>query len=217
MKELQDHPLSDMFKEPVDPVRDEAPGYFDIVKIPMDISTVLRKLNENVYNNTQEWKNDVNMITNNAILYNGKKTPVGIVAAEVAKIFRDLSKTICDDPGQIWYNQLIEIKRDIRTHINKRISNIVNENENSSKHPKQDIDTSPEIRRFLVQSMSQEELKVLHQSLQKFETEEQKEKLKKILSNRVESVTNHIDLNLLTPSTLTELKEFVFSCVNEIK
>ena len=40
LDELLNHPISRVFSEPVDPVADEAPDYFDIIKTPMDFSTV---------------------------------------------------------------------------------------------------------------------------------------------------------------------------------
>ena len=83
-----------LFAEPVDPVRDEAPGYFDLVKNPMDLRTIREKLDKGEYSGVEQWKNDVNLVFSNAVLYNGKSSAVGVIAAELQLIFRGMAKQI---------------------------------------------------------------------------------------------------------------------------
>lgn len=45
IKELCEHPdAQGVFDEPVDPVKHECPNYFDVIKHPMDLSTMDKKL-----------------------------------------------------------------------------------------------------------------------------------------------------------------------------
>jgi hypothetical protein len=41
------------FQEPVDPAKFGIDDYFDIIQEPMDLGTIKKKLNNNVYNNIQ--------------------------------------------------------------------------------------------------------------------------------------------------------------------
>jgi hypothetical protein len=45
--------------------------YYDIVKKPMDLSIVKNKLADSEYNTLQEFSDDVNLVFNNCLLYNG--------------------------------------------------------------------------------------------------------------------------------------------------
>ena len=51
MNELKNHPISEIFAEAVDPLRDEAPEYFTKIKKSMDLSLVQSKLERGDYYN----------------------------------------------------------------------------------------------------------------------------------------------------------------------
>jgi hypothetical protein len=68
---LMKHRFATIFLEPVDPIRDHAPDYHDVIKNPMDLQTISRKLNENAYANWQAWAADVELIFDNCVTYNG--------------------------------------------------------------------------------------------------------------------------------------------------
>lgn len=57
------------FTRPVDPVRDEAPDYFDVIKEPMDLSSVSNKLQSGQYKDRFQFKDDVDLIFQNAKTY----------------------------------------------------------------------------------------------------------------------------------------------------
>lgn len=59
-----------------------APGYFDIIKYPMDMSTISKKLNENEYLTPLQFCQDIWLIFNNAWSYNKK----------MHKVYKDASK-----------------------------------------------------------------------------------------------------------------------------
>ena len=215
MEKIYSHPLYELFLDPVDPERDEAPGYFEKIKNPMDFTTISKKLKNNLYNNVNEWKEDLNLIISNSLEYNTKKSSYGIATPEMNKIIKDSLKTIVDDPAQIWYNDLVEIKKEIRSLVNKKVSNVLNDSEILLKSNSKDLDISPEIHRFLVQSMSNNELLLLKNALFKLNKPEQKKQIYFIISQLspeiIKNNNNLIDLNLLSPNVLVELKEFAFS------
>ena len=56
----------------VNPVDEEyAPGYFNVVKEPMDIQTMEDKLDNQEYQSVDEFKEDFQKIVDNCRLYNG--------------------------------------------------------------------------------------------------------------------------------------------------
>ncbi|CCM01322.1 uncharacterized protein FIBRA_03371 [Fibroporia radiculosa] len=61
------------FKNPVSKL--DVPDYYDIVKQPMCWSIIDRKLDRHEYLDLHEFKDDVNLVINNAIIYNKPGTP----------------------------------------------------------------------------------------------------------------------------------------------
>lgn len=81
------------FQVPVDPVLLQLPDYFDIIKKPMDLSTIKNKLDEGKYNNPQEYVDDVWLMLNNAWLYNKKTSKVYKYCTKLSEVF-----SACIDP-----------------------------------------------------------------------------------------------------------------------
>lgn len=59
------------FTQPVDPAKYGVDDYFDIITEPMDFGTIRHKLNNNVYNNIEEFSRDMNLVFDNCVKYNG--------------------------------------------------------------------------------------------------------------------------------------------------
>lgn len=75
------------FKEKVDPIRDGAPNYNEIVKHPMDLSTIRRNLMANELKGMDEWAAAVNLVWHNAMLFNGEGTLIHLIAKEMKEWF----------------------------------------------------------------------------------------------------------------------------------
>lgn len=69
-------PESIPFRQPVDPNALGIPDYFDIVKTPMDLSTIQGRLNAGHYTDPWQYVDDVWMMFDNAWLYNRKTSRV---------------------------------------------------------------------------------------------------------------------------------------------
>ena len=83
---LCEHPFLELFfTTPVDPERDSVPDYFDKIKKPMDLGTVRDKLKSQQYNTTEEWKNDIMLIWDNALTYHADKKNMVLEIAQYAK------------------------------------------------------------------------------------------------------------------------------------
>ena len=75
------------FRDKVDPERDGAKDYYEIIKNPMDLTTLRRKLIAGDYKTIEEWSTDVNLIFKNARLYNEEGSLIDLVAREMEQWF----------------------------------------------------------------------------------------------------------------------------------
>jgi hypothetical protein len=86
-RNLMKHTFSEFFLDPVDPIRDGAPDYLTIIRYPMDLRTIFRKLSSNAYPTWQNWASDVNLIFDNCIAYNGEDSTFGNIALHLKREF----------------------------------------------------------------------------------------------------------------------------------
>jgi hypothetical protein len=218
MDNLATHPICEMFAQAVDPERDEAPGYFNVVTKPMDLSKVRSKLEKRQYSTVSEWKDDVNLVFQNAISYNGKGSPVGIVACELQSIFRNLVKVLTDDQNSTWFNELLQLRREMCDHVAQRTQSLFGHAHSSISTQKQNptvVESTAEVRRLVVNSMPKGELERLASNLALLTDPPQLDHIAIILERGNPEVDSSdgasIDMNLLSPQTLRELKDFAVS------
>ena len=80
-----------LFHKPVDPEELGIPDYPQIIKNPMDFSTIKKKLSNNLYTNFKQFNDDIKLTFDNCFLYNGANTSVGLsctfVKTEYQKLF----------------------------------------------------------------------------------------------------------------------------------
>ena len=57
-----------VFLKPVD--IEEVPDYTEVIQQPMDISTMMNKIDQHHYNNVAAFVDDINLICSNALEYN---------------------------------------------------------------------------------------------------------------------------------------------------
>lgn len=94
LKRLLAHKNAVAFKEPVDPVRLGIPDYFSIISEPMDLGTVMKKLNTGAYSNPCAFASDVRLTFNNAKTYNSADNLYHKMADVLSKLFEARWKTI---------------------------------------------------------------------------------------------------------------------------
>jgi hypothetical protein len=66
------------------------PDYFNIIQNPMDFGTIKKKLNHNVYQNVEDFLNDMALVFNNCGLYNGTESLVGKIGVDVRREYNRL-------------------------------------------------------------------------------------------------------------------------------
>jgi bromodomain-containing factor 1 len=115
MEKLLSYHISSMFSQPVDPIRDQCPTYFQIVSRPMDLGTICTKLRNHEYDSVTDWQQDVNQVWENASLYNGRTSIVSILARHLQTVFKEMTDFITNDERSDWLNKLTELRSNLTT------------------------------------------------------------------------------------------------------
>lgn len=119
LNRVTEYHISAMFAAPVDPERDGCPNYLEIIKTPMDLGTVRKKLLNNEYETVQDCKNDVALIWDNTIKFNGPNSIISFLAKQLEKVFKDNTDWLSGDDYADWHRKCAEIKaRNAATRVN---------------------------------------------------------------------------------------------------
>jgi hypothetical protein len=117
LTDLSKWPITSPFRVPVDPERDGAPTYRTIVTHPMDFQTMRKKLASSEYRNVQEFIDDIQLICDNAKLFNGASSMYGLICddvmAEVQKQYSEKPTSADDD----WYKSLMKSVQLLDEHM----------------------------------------------------------------------------------------------------
>lgn len=96
VQQLIEDPYGWVFRDAVDPVVFGLPDYFEVVKNPMHLLLVKKKLENAVYTDMASFERDVKLVFENAILYNGEESEVGQLAHTMMGIFEKEYKKVCE-------------------------------------------------------------------------------------------------------------------------
>ncbi|GAB1192305.1 Bromodomain-containing protein [Aspergillus pseudonomiae] len=86
---------SRFYREPVDPVKMNIPHYPQIIRQPMDLGTIERRLKNNEYKSVKAVTDDFNLMVQNSLTFNG---PDHIVAQEGQKLKSTFEKQMINCP-----------------------------------------------------------------------------------------------------------------------
>nr|CCA27731.1 conserved hypothetical protein [Albugo laibachii Nc14] len=75
------------FNSPVDPVQWNIPDYFDIIKCPMDLGAIKKRLENEHYNSVDAFAADVRLVFENCIAYNSSTNKFNIAAKQLLTQF----------------------------------------------------------------------------------------------------------------------------------
>lgn len=93
------NPESLPFRQPVDPEVLQIPDYYTIIKKPMDLSTIKRKLDTGQYSDPWQYVDDVWLMFENAWLYNKKNSKVYKYSTKLSEIFETLIDPVMQSLG----------------------------------------------------------------------------------------------------------------------
>ncbi|KAF8641126.1 hypothetical protein AX17_000768 [Amanita inopinata Kibby_2008] len=90
----QHYAIASPFYEPVDWVKLDLPTYPKVIKKPMDLSTMRKKLENHEYPNAQKFFDDFKLMIRNCFNFNPVGTPVNQAGIELQKLFDDKWKNL---------------------------------------------------------------------------------------------------------------------------
>ncbi|XP_076403038.1 bromodomain testis-specific protein isoform X13 [Peromyscus maniculatus bairdii] len=87
LKALWKHGFSWPFQQPVDAVKLKLPDYYTIIKTPMDLNTIKKRLENKYYVKASECIEDFNTMFSNCYLYNKPGDDIVLMAQALEKLF----------------------------------------------------------------------------------------------------------------------------------
>uniref|UniRef100_A0A0A8XYB5 Gte102 n=1 Tax=Arundo donax TaxID=35708 RepID=A0A0A8XYB5_ARUDO len=111
LKKLMTQKYSHIFNAPVDVVKLQIPDYFDIIKHPMDLGTVRKKLDSGSYKSPSDFAADVRLTFNNAMTYNPRGHAVHDMAIQLNKMFENRWRTIEKKLASVATQTHVEVDR----------------------------------------------------------------------------------------------------------
>ncbi|KAJ2879907.1 hypothetical protein H4R27_005040 [Coemansia aciculifera] len=109
LRKLSRHPDAFPFMRPVDVILDGCPTYYDIIKQPMDLGTIKRKLETGGYTTVDQFEADVRLMLANCYAFNPPGTPVHLMGESVERAFdTEWSKCGLSSNAQPGSNTVIE-------------------------------------------------------------------------------------------------------------
>ena len=88
-KELKEHPSSYLIREPVKP-ENEMIEYYDVVKNPIFLSTIISRIENNEYQSVELWQQDVEQIKSDLQLYFGDNHFYKNIINEMFDVFKKI-------------------------------------------------------------------------------------------------------------------------------
>lgn len=116
-RQLMEHPLAVVFLQPVKPELDGVLDYFKVIKKPMDLGTIKKKLDSGEYANSGEWLDDVNLVWSNATTYHPKSGLVHILALALRDKCRKMTRIIPKTEGELWDLKVHKIQTKLQKHL----------------------------------------------------------------------------------------------------
>jgi Bromodomain/TAZ zinc finger len=83
-----------VFRDAVDPVALGLPDYYDVIKNPMHLDLIRKKLENAIYSDMESFARDTRLVFENAILYNGESSEVGELAQIMLSRFDKLYNAV---------------------------------------------------------------------------------------------------------------------------
>ena len=97
LNQLCSHRSSDPFLEPVNPIAQGLHDYTSIVKDPMDLGTIRKKLKGKEYLKISQFVADVRKVFSNSCLYNQKASQVYLMTLEMSEYFEKLNREVLEN------------------------------------------------------------------------------------------------------------------------
>ncbi|KAF6199142.1 hypothetical protein GE061_007167 [Apolygus lucorum] len=91
------HKYASVFLKPIN--ENDAPGYFQIIKCPTDLTTIKRQIESGIIRNTVDFQREMILMISNAIIYNKSDTLVHKMANEMLPDMKEAMETMVQALG----------------------------------------------------------------------------------------------------------------------
>jgi hypothetical protein len=92
LEKLKGYDYAYPFLRPVDPVADGVPSYWEVIREPMDLGTMERKLRQGGYHSEEGFHADVSKIISNSYAFNPKEFKIYAVTKKFESFYLKISK-----------------------------------------------------------------------------------------------------------------------------
>lgn len=227
MDKIYARPISKIFLYPVDPVQDNCPNYFEVVKNPMDLGTIRKNLRGNKYKSIEEWKRDMELVWSNSILFHKETSTVGLMALELQNYFREITKYLSDSYRSSWKRQLIELNQEFQIcvkevnkfHVVQNVPKIRQVVKRDQLCPMLEELPPAQFRRHF-KFLSKMEIERLVKDINSLKVDSQIQSIYSILKEKEPNAIDEnedlqeIDINELQPTTLHIIREQIDHFIN---
>ena len=114
--EFLEWPASVSLRFPVDPERDGAPNYLDIVKHPMDLTRIKKKLTDGSYTAVDDVRADLELMASNAQLFNGAWSFYAIISQDLVWQFDNRRKMMGNSAVETLRSRVASAVEDLARH-----------------------------------------------------------------------------------------------------
>ena len=119
--------LAHPFQKPVNPERDGAPKYLEIIQHPMDISTMKKKFTQGEYLTIEPFMDDIYLICDNAIKYNGENSMLAFIANDIKSWAKTQYEEKPPSAEIEWVNKLENVLEKLLDHVKQYKTSLLNE------------------------------------------------------------------------------------------
>lgn len=132
-KTINQNKITIPFQKPV--AKKDAPGYFDVIKHPMDLSTVRQHLEDKTIKTPQQFYDEMMLICSNALLFNDVESDLYDLALELRQKIKKAVKPVLKE----WRESLTAAKKENTT---AEACNAANSDDDSRRSPSVDKHSS---------------------------------------------------------------------------
>jgi hypothetical protein len=221
MDALSARPTAQMFLNPIDPVANCCPDYFDIISRPMDLGTIRSNLESGRYRSVAAWKADVDLVWANSIQYNSTgrtNSLLVLITRDLQKQFVDLSRPMAESYREIWKFQLVQMHAQLSDCIREVIKIRAKPQKRGAAKRDQLFpalkELPPAVMRRHFKFFTKEELVQLTNDMNSIKEEAQLAMISALVKKNEPELADdcelpEIDINMLRPATLTMIREQV--------
>jgi hypothetical protein len=199
---LKSFPGAEMFNEPVDPKKQNAPNYFKKIRNPQDLGTIMLRIEASEYESVTQWEQDINTVWSNAVTYNGEGSYVGNLAQHMSKHFKKLKKPLDFFNVNSWTKHIYNLRQEFDRLLSQAPPSLGPITAKLGKQPS-----------ILVEPMTPKEISQLIEASQIINQPQDVEAIGQIIKKNepkanIEQEIAVFDVNNLSPITLHEMRNY---------